>query len=98
MIEVEIDDPIIGKRTLADTWTALIFDQLRVLREIRKRGTSPHHGKRLNEDIRSYEILLQQPDPEAACAKYAELADRHRRGGDWSKAKRDILEEMGIWK
>ncbi len=92
--DLTIDDEYVGKRTLkAGNCVGCIFDQLRVLRKIKKRGTSPK-PRMLRDDIRAYEILLTQPDPEQASADYLERREQCQ----FSKTKKQILTEMGIWK
>lgn len=92
------------KLTLTDEWlgereidlgdaTSIIKDQLKLLQVFKKRKCSPK-PQLLNRDIRSYELLLAQPDARAACQQYLDLKDVEPNA---FIEKSEILKRMGIW-
>ena len=94
-MDFTIDDPILGERTLdmndKNFESNFIRDQLKLLREFKRRKTSPNPQK-LDEDIDAYKRILKQPDPNNAAIKYSQAMH----DCVWAKTKKQIVDELGF--
>lgn len=95
----KVYDDLMGEREVGGKYIDVVRDQLAYLREIQKRGTSPR-PQQLVDDIKAYELLLSQPNPEEACEVYGRISDEARSSAFGAKhfRKKTALQKMGIWK
>ncbi len=76
-MEIEIDDPFLGKRTIGNETVHLIKDQLKLLEHFRDDGRVP--SKHLLDDIKVYEFILKGDDPEKLANQYMDEKNRMKK-------------------
>jgi len=92
-MQITLNDPYLGERTIPNTNLDLIKDQLRLLRAIRDRGRPTLH---LLRDIHVYEYIVYGSDPEQLASDYLDMAEKMRRDtGDTLVTKTAIAEALG---
>lgn len=95
--EVTMDDHILGRRTIAPTYTALIRDQHALLCGYRDDGRKP--SQHLLDDIAVYEYILAQADTELAADAYMQKKRQiaEATGSEFGIKKMDVARALG-WK
>lgn len=92
-MQITLNDPFLGERTIPNTNIDLIRDQLRLLRAMRDKGRPTLH---LLRDIKVYEYIVHGADPEALASAYLDKAEEMRREtGSILVSKSDIAKALG---
>lgn len=91
-MDIKITTELNGERREYKGFAGFIRSQLDYLRQCRERKSSRNPAL-LDDDIRAYECILEQPDPEAAAKAY-----KNERATVFMEPKRDTVTRLGYWK